>query len=76
MSLSFRITMDRHSLDVHRENPANRDGIIDGSTRIVGSLQWHGERTPRLIPQDSEPFSLSELETIVAKLKAASRSKL
>jgi len=66
--LAFKHTMDPHALDVDRENPA-KDGVIDGSTSKIGSIQWHPERQPRFVTLGLESFTLHELEIIIGKLR-------
>ena len=66
--LSFPRTMDRHARDVDRENPA-KDGVVDGSTTRIGSIQWHRGREARFVPLNLESFTLSELRNIVQQLE-------
>lgn len=56
--LEFRRSMDQHALDVLR----------DGT--VCASLQWHKERTPRLVVWDAEHFTLDEMKQAVEQLTA------
>jgi hypothetical protein len=66
--LSFSMTMDQHARDVDRENPA-KDGVVDGSTTRIGSIQWHRGREARFVTLNLESFTLSELRNIVQQLE-------
>ena len=57
--VTFKLTADAYALDV-----------VDEDDDVIGSLQWHRERSPSFIPRCDmlTPILISDLEQIVKKM--------
>jgi len=67
--LKFHMTMDDHSLEVYRPNPA-KDGVVDGSTTLIGRIMWHGNRAPLFeAVAGCYQVTLSDLQQIADRLE-------